>query len=96
MKNLFSFDFSLVSKYRIIYTEKYHRLYLVNVFSFHLNILKMHLFVFIGYSDVTKVNFWKKKWKENTTVVAFWSDVSQFYSCNYSENSYTQIDINLP
>lgn len=30
------------------------------------------------------------------TVVAIWSDSSQFYSYKYSDNIYTQTDTNLP
>lgn len=63
MTNLFFFDFVFASKYHSIHTEKLQNLYLVNDLTFHLNILEMHLFVFVGFPDLTKINFWKKKWK---------------------------------
>lgn len=55
MTNLFPFAFAWVSKYHIIYTEKYETFYLVNALSFHLNILKMHLFVFVGFSAIAQL-----------------------------------------
>lgn len=63
MTNLFFFDFVFVSKYHSMYTEKHQNLYLVTDLTFPLNILEMHLFVFVGFPDLTKINYWKKKWK---------------------------------
>lgn len=63
MTNLVFFDFVFATKYHIIYTEKHQNLYLVNELTFHLNILEMLLLVFLGFPDLTKFNFWKKKCK---------------------------------
>lgn len=63
MTNSVFFDFVFATKYHIIYTEKHQNLYLVNELTYHLNILEMHLLVFLGFPDLTKFNFWKKKCK---------------------------------